>query len=88
MLDIEPVLTLEQLVELRTELENVFIDEKVERYILRLVDGTRNPGKYKSELSRYLRFGASPRASIYLNESRFRESCRSLTLRPSSAAGG
>jgi MoxR-like ATPase len=67
MLDIEPVLTLEQLVALRTELENVFIDEKVERYILRLLDATRNPGKYKSELSRYLRFGASPRASIYLS---------------------
>lgn len=44
----------------------VYVDEKVVEYILRLVDATRNPAKYKLDLKGYIRFGASPRASIYL----------------------
>jgi MoxR-like ATPase len=48
-------------------LDKVFIDEKVERYILRLVDSTRNPETYGLDIGRYLRFGASPRATIYLS---------------------
>jgi MoxR-like ATPase len=67
MLDIEPVLTIEELMEMRSTLASVFIDEKVERYILRLVDATRHPQNYDLDLARYLRFGASPRASIYLS---------------------
>ena len=67
VLNIEPVLTIEELMEMRATMETVFIDEKVERYILRLVDATRHPGKYDLDLGRYLRFGASPRASIYLS---------------------
>ena len=67
VLNIEPVLTIEELMKMRATMETVFIDEKVERYILRLVDATRHPGKYDLDLGRYLRFGASPRASIYLS---------------------
>jgi len=67
ILEIEPVLTIDELMEMRSTMEKVFIDEKVERYILRLVDATRHPAKYALDLGRYLRFGASPRASIYLS---------------------
>ncbi len=66
-LEIEPVLTLESILQMRAELDGVFIDEKVERYILRLTDATRHPAKYGLEIERYLRFGASPRASIFLS---------------------
>ena len=52
---------------MRAALEAVHIDEKVERYIIRLVDATRHPKNYDLDLERYLRFGASPRASIYLS---------------------
>ncbi|MEP4079903.1 AAA family ATPase [Haloferula sp.] len=65
--EVEPVLTLPELMEMRETLERVFIDEKVERYIVRLVDATRNPEKYGLDITRYVRFGASPRASIYLS---------------------
>ncbi|MEN8661535.1 MAG: AAA family ATPase [Lentimonas sp.] len=65
--EIEAVLTIETLMEMRTQLESVFIDEKVERYILRLVNATRSPATYGLDLERYLRFGASPRASIFLS---------------------
>ncbi|MGB0416975.1 MAG: AAA family ATPase [Coraliomargarita sp.] len=67
MLGVEAVLTIDELMQMRAELEKVFIDEKVEKYILRLVDATRNPENYGLDVSRYLRFGASPRASIYLS---------------------
>jgi len=51
---------------LRELSRQVYVDEKIVDYILRLVDATRNPGKYKLDLKEYIRFGASPRASIYL----------------------
>lgn len=49
--DIEPVLSIEMLMEMRAEMETVFIDEKVERYILRLVDATRHPDRYGLDVS-------------------------------------
>jgi MoxR-like ATPase len=66
-LNVEPVLDIPQLMAMRESLVEVFIDEKIERYIIRVVDATRNPGKYGLDIERYLRFGASPRASIYLS---------------------
>jgi len=64
---VDPVISLNEILEMRTLLDKVFIDEKVERYILRLVDSTRNPETYGLDIGRYLRFGASPRATIYLS---------------------
>jgi MoxR-like ATPase len=66
-LTVDPVFTIETLMELREQLGKVFIDPKVERYILRIVDATRNPANYDLDIGRYIRFGASPRASIYLS---------------------
>ncbi|MBF0544928.1 MAG: MoxR family ATPase [Candidatus Riflebacteria bacterium] len=51
---------------LRDLSRKVYVDEKVVEYILRLVDSTRRPWEYKLDLKSYIRFGASPRASIYL----------------------
>jgi MoxR-like ATPase len=65
--DTKAVLTLDELMQMRSVLEATFLDEKIERYIVRLVDCTRHPGRYGLDLERYLRFGASPRASIYLS---------------------
>ncbi|MGC6455224.1 MAG: AAA family ATPase [Coraliomargaritaceae bacterium] len=64
---ISPVAQLHDIVELRQDLEAVYMDEKVERYIIRLVDATRYPENYGLDIKRYIRFGASPRASIYLS---------------------
>jgi MoxR-like ATPase len=66
-LQVDPVISLDEILKMRTLIDKVFIDEKVERYILRLVDATRNPGTYGLDIARYLRFGASPRATIYLS---------------------
>lgn len=64
---VKPAISLDEILEMRGLLDKVFIDEKVERYILRLVDSTRNPETYGLDIGRYLRFGASPRATIYLS---------------------
>lgn len=68
-LEIDPVITIAELMQLRTELEKVQIDEKIERYLLRIVDATRHPEKYdlQEAIAPYIRFGASPRASIFLS---------------------
>jgi MoxR-like ATPase len=52
---------------MRKSLDAVHLDEKIELYILRLVAATRHPARHGLEdLAAYIRFGASPRASIYL----------------------
>jgi MoxR-like ATPase len=52
---------------MRASLDLVFTSEEIEKYILRLVDCTRNPAKYKLEdLAKLISHGASPRASIFL----------------------
>ncbi|MEM9444613.1 MAG: MoxR family ATPase [Verrucomicrobiota bacterium] len=64
----ESVITLEEILEIRALIDQLYIDEKVERYILRLVDATREPQKYGLEdINSYIRFGASPRATIYFS---------------------
>ena len=55
-----------RVLELRELSRSVYVDDKVVEYILRLVDATRNPEKYNLKLKSYIRYGASPRASIYL----------------------
>ena len=51
---------------LRKLLDNVRCDQKIESYILRLVDATRHPANAGLDLAGYIRYGASPRATIYL----------------------
>ena len=66
-ISVDPVIHLNEILDMRTLLDKVYIDEKVERYILRVVDATRNPESYGLDIARYMRFGASPRATIYLS---------------------
>jgi MoxR-like ATPase len=64
---VEPAATLDDILEMRKLLDQIHIDDKIERYILRLVAATRDPAAYGlADLKAYIRFGASPRASIYL----------------------
>lgn len=62
---IEPVITHEDLEELKKAIQNVHIDSEVEEYIIELVNATRNPSEYGlEELKDFIQFGASPRVSI------------------------
>jgi len=65
--DIKPVLTKEEIIEARKVVRDVYIDEKIERYIVDIVFATRFPQEYElSNLAGMISFGASPRASINL----------------------
>ncbi|MDE6437680.1 MAG: ATPase, partial [Muribaculaceae bacterium] len=47
--------------------EQIYVDEKIERYIVDIVFATRDPKEYGlDDLASYISFGASPRASISL----------------------
>lgn len=65
---LKPVITAEKVLEARRVVDQIYIDEKVEQYIIDLVFATRNPEKYNlNDLTELINFGASPRASINLN---------------------
>ncbi len=61
-----PVMNPKDLLKLQADVKKVYLDPKIEKYIVRLVDATRNPSKYNLELGKYIEFGSSPRASISL----------------------
>ena len=65
----EPVITPEEIVRAREVVSQIYIDEKIERYIIDIVFATREPSEYKlDELKDLIAYGASPRASIYLSQ--------------------
>lgn len=64
---IMPVISLDYITEAKSLINQIYLDEKIEKYILDMVFATRYPGKYGlAELTNYIAFGASPRASINL----------------------
>ena len=64
---VTPVLSPKDIVEARDVVRQVYIDEKIERYIVDIVFATRYPQDYGLEsLKEMISFGASPRASINL----------------------
>ncbi|MFH1996714.1 MAG: AAA family ATPase [Candidatus Omnitrophota bacterium] len=66
-ISVEPVVNAEDILRARKVVDEVYVDEKVERYIIDLVFASRDPKAYKlEELASLIRYGASPRASIYL----------------------
>lgn len=57
----------EDIIKARKVVDEVYIDEKIEKYIIDIVFATREPKSYKlNELADLIQYGASPRASIYL----------------------
>ncbi len=64
---LEPVMSADQIGTMRTILDQVYCDEKVGDYILDIVFATRKPSDYKVDINHQIEYGASPRASLYLN---------------------
>ncbi|MDT8436774.1 MAG: MoxR family ATPase [Gemmatimonadota bacterium] len=66
LLPLEPVATPEEILAARALLPGIRLDPRVEDYILDLVRATRAAGETDPELGRWVEFGASPRATIFL----------------------
>ncbi len=65
---VEPVATPEELAAARSVINQIYIDDKIRDYIVSVVHATREPAQYGlRDLGVFIQFGASPRASIFLN---------------------
>ena len=65
--EVKPILKADEIIEARKVVRQVYLDEKIEKYIVDLVFATRYPEKYDlKELKDMIGFGGSPRASINL----------------------
>ena len=65
--NVKPILKAQEILEARKVVRQVYLDEKIERYIIDIVFATRYPEKYDlKELKSMIGFGGSPRASINL----------------------
>jgi len=65
---VEPVASPDQILRAREVLDDLYVDERVERYIVDLVLASRSPADYGlGDLDSLIEYGASPRASINLN---------------------
>jgi MoxR-like ATPase len=65
-LQIQPVVSGEDIIRARHVVNTIYVDEKVKHYIVDLVLATRDPKLYGIDLNGYVQCGASPRATINL----------------------
>ncbi len=65
-IEVDPVMSPEDILRMRSLVDEIYMDDKIQDYIIEIVQATRTPKDYGLELGEYIRYGASPRASIYL----------------------
>ena len=63
----EPLISQQQVMQARMEVLEQFMSPEVERYMVELVQATRTPERYHQELSEWIEWGGSPRASLALD---------------------
>jgi MoxR-like ATPase len=65
-LQVRPVVDPQQIINARSVVNSIYIDDRVKDYIVDVVWATRDPRAYNLQLDGLIRYGASPRATIYL----------------------
>lgn len=66
-IEVEPVVSLDDIRTLRNSVRLVYVDDKIKDYAVDLVQATRNPAEAgMSELAALIEYGSSPRATIFL----------------------
>ena len=63
---LEPKADRAQLLEARTALRDVYVDDKIQEYVLDVVSATRRPRDFGLALDTLIAFGASPRATLFM----------------------
>ncbi|OQY00323.1 MAG: ATPase [Desulfobacteraceae bacterium 4572_130] len=63
---IKPIINKKEIKEISDIISQIYIDDKLNEYIVNIVFATRQPRKYGLDISEYVEFGASPRATIFL----------------------
>jgi len=64
--DISGVVSPQDILDARTVVDEIYIDEKIKDYIVDIVYATRQPEKFGLKISQFISYGASPRATIFL----------------------
>jgi MoxR-like ATPase len=65
-LEVQPVVTIEDIIAAREVVNTIYIDQKVREYIVDLILATRDPKAYGLDLGGFIQYGASPRGTINL----------------------
>src|SRR5215469_9449565 len=65
-LSVDQVASPEQIIRARDVVNRIFIDDRVKDYIVDMVWATRRPADFQHGMEGLIRYGASPRATIYL----------------------
>ena len=63
---VDAIISPQDVVRLRVLADEVFVDEKIEEYIVNLIEATRDPAAAGLDIAQLIRYGASPRATIFL----------------------
>jgi len=64
--DVKAVISPADIAEVRSVVDEIYIDEKIKDYIVDIVCATREPKKYGLDIENFINYGASPRATIFL----------------------
>jgi len=62
--NLQPILSDVDILEMQDEVKKIYVDKKVEKYIVKLIDCTRFPDKYKLKHGKYISWGSSPRGTL------------------------
>ncbi len=65
-LDVRQIVGVDEIAEARRVVNRVYVDDRVKDYVVDLVGATRKPEAYGLSIGPYIRYGASPRATINL----------------------
>lgn len=65
---VSPMVTPDDILKAREVVKQIYVDEKVKKYIVDLVVATREPAAFGIDASQLIEYGASPRATIYLQQ--------------------
>jgi MoxR-like ATPase len=65
--DIRSIIDSPEINEIAAIIKDIHVEEKLKEYIVDLVFATRKPEEYKIDISNYIQYGASPRATIFLS---------------------
>ncbi|MBL7148217.1 MAG: AAA family ATPase [Nanoarchaeota archaeon] len=64
--NLKEILNPNKILEIQKFVKDIYLNEDIKKYILKIVDATRNPDNYKIKSGKYIEWGSSPRASIGL----------------------
>ena len=63
---VSPVISPEDILKARAVVDQLYVDGRIKDYVVKLVQATRQPSKFKVAAEGYIRYGASPRATLFL----------------------